>query len=582
MIASVLASAVLLWAGAAAQNPNQGAWYSNGVVYQIYPRSFQDSDGDGIGDLKGILQRVDYLAELGIDAIWLNPIYPSPNKDFGYDISNMTAIDPVYGTMDDFEELVAALKNKSIKVIMDYVPNHTSDQHPWFQMSAQGHSDYKDYYVWIEPSSYDVPNNILHPPNNWTSCFNGSMWEYHPGRKAFYLHQFLKYQPDLNYRSPNVVQAMKDVLTFWLGKGVHGFRMDAVFALVENDSWRDEPYLGGPPTSYNSYNHTMTAEQPETFDKLRQFREVLDSYAYTHDNVTKIMMTESYNSDYEDIKEYYGTPTAPISTFPFNFFWITQGTLSTTASQWATIINNWYNQAMPAGGWAQANFVLGNHDQHRIASRLTPQHTDIMNILQLMLKGTAVVYFGDEIGLQDSQLRRDQGVDPVGLNSTSGEFLASSRDPERAPMPWNNTYNGGFTNNSRPWLPLATGYWDVNVEAQRMANVSHLQVFKSLMELRKNPTMVSRSVAVEAFGNSLVVYRELSDNPTFIAVVNLANLQQTVDLTQSRPTLPPTLEILVKTVSYQEIEIGTNSTSSVANSSNIVLPPLTGLVLKTF
>ncbi|KAF6207132.1 hypothetical protein GE061_018371 [Apolygus lucorum] len=326
----------------------------------------------------------------------------------------------------------------------------------------------------------------------------------------------------------------------------------------------------------------MTAEQPKTFDVLRQFRELLDRYAYTHDNVTKIMMTESYNSDYDDVKKYYGNSTAPISTFPFNFFWITQGNLATNASQWATIINNWYNLAMPTGGWAQANFVLGNHDQHRIASRLTPEHTDIMNVLQLMLKGTAVVYFGDEIGLQDSMLRRDQGVDPVGLNSTSGQFLAASRDPERAPMPWNNTENGGFTNNSRPWLPLATGYWDVNADAQKLSNVSHLQVFKSLTQLRKSYAMDRRSVAVEALGNSLVVYRELNDNPTIIALVNLANLQQTVDLTQSRPTLPPTLQILVKTVSYQVVETNTNSTSSVVNSSNIVLPPLSGLVLKTF
>ncbi|CAB0006509.1 unnamed protein product [Nesidiocoris tenuis] len=453
---------------------------------------------------------------------------------------------------------------------MDFVPNHTSDKHPWFNASVYEDTAYKDYYVWHDPNSIVVNNtSTLSPPNNWISNFDGSMWTYHPQRKQYYLHQFLKEQPDLNYRHPPVVQAMKDVLTFWLDKGIYGFRMDAVFAIIESQTWQNEPYIGGPVDAYSSYDHTMTAEQPETFDILSQFRQHIDAHT-SNGPPAKIMMTESYNSNYQDVQKYYGTQTNPISTFPFNFFWIQNGTLETTAAQWAGLINDWYSKVMP-GPWAQPNFVLGNHDKNRFASRLTPQHTDVMNMLQIMLNGTAVVYFGDEIGLQDAIVRPDQAVDPV----------TPSRDPERAPMAWNNTNNGGFTT-GEPWLPLASQYWNVNADAQRNTNDSHLQVFKDLIKLRKSNNMTMRSCEVESAGNSLIIYRALRDHPTIISVINLGNLQETVDLTKSRSSLPFSLPLMASTLNYKVIAAAENRTLTSVDTNSVTLPPLSGVVLKTF
>ncbi|KAF6207150.1 hypothetical protein GE061_018389, partial [Apolygus lucorum] len=416
-------------------------WYYQGVVYQLYPRSFQDSNGDGIGDLKGILQHVDYLASLGIDAVWLDPIQPSPNKDFGYDISDFNAINPEYGTMEDFKNLVAALKAKGIKVVMDYVPNHTSNLHNWFIQSSKGVDAYKDYYVW-QPAN--KVGGVITPPNNWTGQFGGSMWKYNEDRDMLYLHQYLDEQPDLNYRCEAVITAMEDVLKFWMNLGVSGFRMDTVATLVESATWANEPYNGGDPTQYNSYTHTMTTEQPETYEVLRRFKQTLENFSKENKREPMIMMTESYSNDPSVLRRYYGNQTAQVTTFPFNFLAIMRMGPTNTAKDWADTINTWYypteNSVMP-GSWAQPNFVLGNHDQHRFASRFTPEHTDILNMVQLTLKGTAVTYYGDELGLVDTGVRRDEARDIQGIRALPGQFYSRSRDPQRGPMPWNSTVN---------------------------------------------------------------------------------------------------------------------------------------------
>ncbi|RXG54050.1 Maltase A1 [Armadillidium vulgare] len=285
----------------------------------IYPRSFYDSDGDGVGDIKGITEKSDYLVDLGVEMIWLNPVLKSPMKDFGYDISDFRAIDPIFGTMEDYENMLKEMHSKNIKVIFDFVPNHTSDQHEWFIKSVQNDPKYKDYYVWKDPKGYNSTGAPI-PPNNWVSIFRFSAWEWSEERKQFYLHKFLKEQPDLNYRNPEVVKEMNDVIRFWLDKGVDGFRVDAIQNLVEDVSFADEPPAANSgitdPTLEGYYNHIYTLNQPETIDVIRGWHEVLESYK------DRFMTLEVYDEDVKEIMKFYGNETNPVSDFPFNFFFI--------------------------------------------------------------------------------------------------------------------------------------------------------------------------------------------------------------------------------------------------------------------
>lgn len=570
-VRNVLVSAVLMSMIVGLRADDQ-LWYNGAIVYQIYPRSFQDSNGDGIGDLKGILQRVDYLQSLGVDAVWLNPIYPSPNKDYGYDISDFVGIHPEMGTMKDFEDLLAALKAKGIKLILDFVPNHTSDKHDWFDKSSKKVSGYEDYYVWHDPKR-DNQGNIL-PPNNWTGAFRGSMWKYNEDRKQMYLHQYLAEQPDLNYRSPKVISEMETVLKFWLTKGVEGFRMDTVSTLVENDSWQDEPYLSacGDPNDPACYIHTYTTEQELTHEVLRQFKSTLKQFSDDTNTVPKLMITESWSNDPSLLRKYYGLQVAQETTFPFNFLCIMRMSLNNNAKDWADTLNVWYKDVVP-GTWATPNLVLGNHDQHRFASRLTEEYTDILNMVQLSLNGTAVVYYGDEIGLLDSEVRRDEGKDIQGLRAPDGQFFSKSRDPARGPLPWSATSNGGFTTGD-PWLPLASDYLVKNVDNEQKAEVSHLKVFQALAKLRKSPTFMKGTCDITYTQNALVVIRALLDHPTIITVVNLDNLESEVNLLTLRSSMSNKMKVEVASVNYLDSE-------RVVETGKVVLPPLSGLVLSS-
>uniref|UniRef100_A0A0A9XJB7 alpha-glucosidase n=2 Tax=Lygus hesperus TaxID=30085 RepID=A0A0A9XJB7_LYGHE len=566
--------------------PNVQPWYSNAIVYQLYPRSFQDTNGDGIGDLNGILKRVDYLAELGIDAIWINPIYPSPNADFGYDISNFKDIHPMFGTLDEFKTLVSRLKEKGIKVIMDFVPNHSSHEHPWFKKSSNKESTYENYYVWVDGKLGQ--DGKMHPPNNWTSMFGGSMWTYLKTRNQFYLHQFLKEQPDLNYREPRVLREMEDVLKFWLDTGVQGFRMDAVASLVESTTLQDEPFIGPDPDNYGEYNHTMTLDQPETFEVMQHFMEFLNNHSRNTNGTPVLVMSENYNKNYKIIQDYYGSRDKPRSTFPMNLFWIMYMNAMSNASDWVDIINEWNLKAMPKGDWAIANWVLGNHDQHRVASRFTPEHSDVLNMLQLSLKGVAVVYYGDELGLIDSIVRRDQTVDPQGLRASDADFSWRTRDPGRGPMPWTNDTNGNFTT-GKPWLPLSPDFWINNVAAQNGSERSHLNVFRKMAALRKTRTfqegncdvVYPRAPAGSArHPQAVVIYRSLHDHPTYITVLNMFVLEEIVDLTETRLTLPKNLRVVVTTSNFQ-FPVNSSSSFLTVDNNRIVMPPLSGLVLST-
>ncbi|KAJ8250646.1 hypothetical protein COCON_G00225680 [Conger conger] len=429
---------------------NQARWWQSSAVYQIYPRSFKDSDNDGVGDLKGIKEKLDHFDYLNIKAIWISPFYKSPMKDFGYDIEDFREIDPLFGTMKDFEDLLNAMHDKGLKLIMDFIPNHTSDKHKWFLLSQNRTSRYEDYYIWANCTPFA-------PPNNWVSVFGNSSWTYDEARGQCYLHQFLKEQPDLNFRNPLVRQEMKAIMQFWLDKGVDGFRMDAVKHMLEAAHLRNEPQVDPdmPPEDVNSefdLYHDYTTSQLGLHDILRNWRVEMDRYSREPGRY-RFMVTESY--DYEEIEKtmmYYGTETVKESDFPFNFYLIDLPQQLSGEGAFS-LVNRWMTN-MPKGKWA--NWVVGNHDKPRIASSAGRAYTRVINMLLLTLPGTPTTYYGEEIGMENVNVTEIQ--DPFGKFNPN-----ASRDPQRSPMQWNAEPYAGFSRNET-WLPIHPDYATVNVE----------------------------------------------------------------------------------------------------------------------
>nr|ATU82842.1 secreted Alpha amylase protein [Pristhesancus plagipennis] len=542
-------------------------WWKSAVIYQIYPRSFKDTDGNGIGDLQGIIDSIDYIKDIGVDAVWLSPIYPTADKDFGYDITDMKNVYSILGNMSQFEELVTKLHKIGIKIILDFVPNHTSDQHDWFKRSMKANDKYKDYYVWKDPE----PN--MQPPNNWVPTISkGSAWKYDKFRKQFYLHQFLTEQPDLNYENPEVLKEILSVLEFWLNKHIDGFRMDAVHAICESQDFGDEQ-VGEHGERY----HEKTWDQPKTLDILAQFRAKLDEFTKI-DNVTRIMMVENYNSNPYIIKKYYGTNEVPIAHFPFNFYVIMNITKDSNASDWAHCINEYYT-ALGKENWP--NWVLGNHDQHRVATRFSELHVDLLNIINLVLKGTAVTYFGEEFGMPDSLVRQDQAQDPQGKNLSFSDFMWNSRDFERGPFLWNTNTTAGFSSNLNTWVPVSPSYWRINIAAQNKSERSHLKIYKDMIALRKNLTLMYGDVDAHYLNaNVLAIYRYYYDNPTVVAVINLGDIIETVDLTSKRKSLPKQLHFYTASLNINDFK-DKNNKLKVYNSTSLTIPPKGAIVLST-
>jgi len=451
---------------AGAEAPASGyLWWQRGTVYQVYPRSFMDGDGDGVGDLPGLVSRLDHLRSLGVDAVWISPIYPSPMKDFGYDVSDYTDVHPLFGTLADFDRLVREAHERKLKVILDFVPNHSSDRHPWFVESrASRASPRRDWYLWRDPA----PDGG--PPNNWLSCFGGSAWEFDAATGQCYYHAFLKEQPDLNWRNPAVVDAMLGVLRFWLDRGVDGFRVDVLWHLVKDDRFRDNPSNPAWHEGMDPYQRLVplyTTDRPEVHAIVGRMRALFDEYP------DRVLIGEIY-LPIERLVRYYG-PELTGAHLPFNFQLI--------AARWdaahiARLIAD-YEAALPAGAWP--NWVLGNHDQHRIATRVGPAQARVAAMLLLTLRGTPTLYYGDEIGMHDVAIAPDRVRDPFEKN-VPGRGLG--RDPERTPMQWSAAANAGFTS-ATPWLPVADDFARVNVEAQREDPRSMLSLYCRLIALRR-------------------------------------------------------------------------------------------------
>ena len=448
-------------------------WWHDAVIYQVYPRSFQDSNGDGIGDLRGIIERADYFSWLGVDAIWFSPFFTSPMVDFGYDVSNYLDVDPSFGTLADFDEMLAVLHARNIRVILDYVPNHTSDQHPWFAQSRSSRENPKrDWYLWRDPGADG------RPPNNWQSLAGGSSWEFDADTRQYYCHTFLKQQCDLNWRNPAVREAMHDVLRFWLERGVDGFRIDAVGCLAKDPALRDDPpnphfRPGDPPFARNIM--VNSANGPDIMGFVGGIRKVLE--AYPRD---PILIGEVYLKTGE-IAPYYGAELTGLHLpTNFNLLW--------TPWKAAPILEviGAYEAVLPVGAWP--DWVMGNHDQPRIASRLGRAQARIAMLLLLTLRGTPILYYGDELGLEDVAIPPDKLRDPFGTNLPG---LNQGRDPERCPMPWDDTPNAGFTTGD-PWLPIGGNGPGLSVERQRKDRSSMLSMTRDLLALRRKEPALSR------------------------------------------------------------------------------------------
>lgn len=482
-------------------------WWQSGIIYQIYPRSFQDSDADGVGDLPGITRRLPYLAGLGVQAVWLSPIFTSPMRDFGYDVADYCDIDPLFGTLADFDALVTEAHRLGLKVMLDYVPNHTSSDHEWFREARQGPAHAKrDWYVWRDPA----PDGG--PPNNWVSFFGGPAWTLDEPSGQYYLHQFLPTQPDLNWRNPAVRAAMGDVLRFWMRRGVDGFRVDVIWLLAEDERFLDEPENPDwtPGTvEHARLQHLYTQDQPETHAYIRELRAVLDEFD------DRMMVGEIY-LPVEQLLPYAGTPDAPMVHLPFNFHLIL---MPWQAGPIRAFTDAYDAACLRQGSWP--NWVLGNHDQHRFKTRVGAPQYRVAQTLLLTLRGTPTVYYGDEIGMENVPVPLERMVDPAGLQQP--DVPAAGRDPERTPMQWDATPQAGFSDSATTWLPLAGNAATVNVAAQDPDPLSDLNYFRALTRLRAAyPALTGGSYRSVDAGPDVFVYDRELENERLRVLLNFS------------------------------------------------------------
>ena len=493
-------------------------WWQSGVIYQVYPRSFQDTNGDGVGDLAGIEQRLDYLADLGVDALWISPIFPSPMVDFGYDVADYTGVHPMFGTLADFDRLLAAAHRKGLKILLDFVPNHSSDQHPWFLESRSSRTSPKrDWYIWRDPSPGGGP------PNNWISDFGGSAWEWDAATGQYYYHAMLREQPDLNWRNPDLKCAMLDAMRFWFDRGVDGFRVDILWHMIKAADFRDNPpnpdWKPGMADMHKVLQLNST-DQPEVFEIAAEMRSLADSYG------DKLLVGEIY-LPVERLMAYYGKRGEGVH-LPFNFQLIDAPWDASALHRMVTD----YEAALPPGGWP--NWVLGNHDRPRIASRVGGNQARIAAMLLLTMRGTPTIYYGDELGLADVAIPPGKVQDPRELREPG---LGFGRDPVRTPMPWDTSPNAGFTT-GEPWLPLNPDWRTRNVACEREAPGSILSLHRDLLRLRRaHPALGLGDVRLLAADHNVLAYERIYGNDRIVIALNLSNRGQHCDLPVGRVLL---------------------------------------------
>ena len=522
--------------GAVAQTPAKGVdaeghqWWQHAVFYEIYPRSFADSNNDGVGDLKGITSKLDYLKQLGINAIWITPCFPSPQVDFGYDVSDYEAIDPMYGTMEDFDKLVAEGKKRDIRVILDFVVNHTSDQHKWFIDSKSSKTaERRDWYIWRDGKG---PGK---PPNNWLSTFGTPAWSFDPKTDQYYYHYFYPQQPDLNWRNPAVEKAMLDVTRFWYKRGVAGFRLDAVDTLYEDPNLTDNPVLPGTdkfgrPNMDEKYNKKLQ----EVHDAMRKLRTVADEYG-------SVLIGETWTSNVDQLKDYYGTKNDELQ-MPMDL--MMTGFKGLSADEYRKHIA----AVNAAGHWPV--YVITNHDIVRSYTRYADGiHNDdiakMMAALYLTLRGSAIMYYGEEIGMENNDPKsKDDVQDPIGK---LGWPLEKGRDGERTPMQWNHTANAGFSV-TKPWLPVPVSTSTHNVADELNDPYSVLSFYKKLLALRRTEAALLDGdyVSLNEDNPNVLTYLRRYKGQAILVILNMSATEQKARFDLSATGfLEPKIEVLL-------------------------------------
>ena len=570
---------------AAAQPTHDATWWKHAVVYEIYPRSFQDSNGDGIGDLNGITQRLDYLQKLGVDAIWIAPMFPSPQVDFGYDVSDYRAVDPQYGSLADMDRLIAEGQKHGIRICLDWVVNHTSDKHAWFTESASSRTNPKaDWFVWndgkpLDPSAPDYVKKAAHdgmmPPNNWESGFGGSAWEWVPARKQFYYHRFYIQQPDLNWSNPAVEKAMFDGMRFWMDRGVAGFRLDAVPTLFEDPQNRDEPVKTGLNSQGDpNLEHIYTDNLPAVHDVIRRMRQVVDSYPKTGFPGSRVLIGETYLPNTVELDKWYGGATANELQLPMDML---IGFRGDRAKLNVPYLRQYLTEVETEVHGSQPLLVFDNHDNVRSHDRYADGTNDaaIDRAIATMLltsKATALMYYGEELGMVTTTPTRVEDVkDPIGRTGWPKE---KGRDGERTPMQWTASTGSGFSTSGSTWLPVAPDYTSVNVATEEKDSKSLLRWYEKLIELRRSvPALHDGGVVfVETANPDVLSYVRTAPSGAkpVVVTMNLSARPQTVKLDMSAAGVSGTkLRTLVTDVPSLEAHDRT---------SDIQLPPYGSLV----
>lgn len=492
---------------------NDHLWWKHGIIYQIYPRSFQDSNADGIGDLPGITSRLAYLQDLGVDALWLSPIYPSPDVDFGYDVSDYRNIDPKYGTLKDFDKLLAEAHKRKLRIILDLVFSHTSDRHPWFIESQKSKQNpYHDWYIWSDPA----PDGK--PPNNWLSNFGGSAWRYNAKLNQYYYHMFYPEQPDLNWRNPAVRTEMLDVMRFWLDRGVDGFRLDVFNNFFKDAMLRDNPRAEKPGIRpFEWQQHLFDTAQPEMYPLLEEMRALLDTYPERYAVGETFLVNTVKARTYIGENKFHAGFDFSYTRTPWN------------ARRFGHAIQYW--DALH-GDEAWPNWVLNNHDISRSASRYNADRDDsklkLLSLMHLTLRGTPYLYYGEEIGMRDIKVKHSQIQDPVGRRYWP---FYKGRDVCRSPMQWDNTSNAGFSKH-RPWLHLHPDFPNRNQAAQSKDPDSLFNFYKAVIALRKaHPALHAGSITlVEQENPHLLVYERQSAEDRIFVVLNFSIRPQVLKL----------------------------------------------------
>lgn len=494
-------------------------WIQTSVLYQIYPRSFYDSDSNGVGDLAGITAKLDYLRDLGIGAIWISPFYPSPMADFGYDISSYTDVDPIFGSLDDFNALLAAAHDRDIRVMIDFVPNHTSDEHPWFVESKSSRNNPKrDWYVWRDKQ----PDGSL--PNNWLAHFGGPAWTLDEATGQYYLHSFLAKQPDLNWDNPEVRAAMANAVRYWMELGVDGLRVDAVNWLSKDPQMRDDPidpnYTGANP--YKTLLHTYSSMGPHLYEYLRDIEAVIKDFD------DRFMIVESYPDIIGDQSHYlsFYRELDPSAAAAFNFEAIS---LPWDPAVFRASLGAFIPKLRPGD---TAVYSFGNHDRQRLASRFGKEHTRTAAVLLLTLPGAPIIYYGDEIGMHDVAIPTDKIQDPFEVNNPGHGF---GRDPVRTPMQWTDGKNAGFSAVD-PWLPVSADYVTNNVALDQTNPRALLHLYRQLLRLRSStPALQNGTFELIDLHPDVLAYRREHDNQMVVVALNFSS--QPVEITSGQKQL---------------------------------------------